>query len=80
MPLSPTHHGQLNRISCPPELYGEMREWYAGDGIALRQIDKYDPGSPYSSKWKKYRDAIEAGDEDKQKELEAWFEEHYPDV
>jgi hypothetical protein len=67
-------------MSCPPELYGEMREWYKDDPVALQQIDVYDPSTEYHDKFREYRDALLSGDEDKQKELEAWFKEHYPDV
>ena len=78
--LSIEHHRRLNSWRCDPCLYDEMRGWYAGDVVALQQIDVYDPKSPYLEKLVEHRKALHEGDEEKVAELEQWFDEHYPDI
>lgn len=81
-------HGDLN---IPSEVYPggreakvrrmeQLRRQYRDDPIALQQIDRYDINSPYGRMLKKYREALHSGDEQKQAELDAWFQKNYPDV
>jgi hypothetical protein len=86
--LKPEHHGDLNR---PSEVYpggqearaeriGQLRKEYEGDTRAQQQIDIYEPGNEYHRRVYEYREALMNGNLAKQKELEAWFNQNYPDI
>jgi len=67
MPLAPGDHGMLNRFTSMTgddarELFRRCRERYAGDTVALQEIDVYDPQSEYAVHLRVYRDAVRAGD------------------
>ncbi len=75
--LSRKHHAELNYPpGVKPGRYDELRRQYAGDAEALRQIDIYDPNSEYKAWWRKYRNALKAGNGATEKECEEWFEKH----
>jgi hypothetical protein len=72
MGLKPEHHDELNRMGVTRERYAELRQLYADDEKAQRQIDIYDPESEYQTWSRKYRDA--ANDESAEQEAWEWFE------
>lgn len=80
MGLLSKHHSELNKMNVQDGRYDELREEYKGNSAALQQIDVYDSKTVYHSKLKELRDALEAGDAAKERELGQWFAENYPDV
>jgi len=75
--LRPEHRRELNDPEGVNLLrYSELRQMYLHDTLALRQIDVFDPRSVYSGKRDEYADAINSGNDEKEKELKAWFEKH----
>ena len=79
MGLKRKHHEELNRAIATYR-YAQLRRQYAGDPIAQQQIDVYDPATEYHNKLSQYTAALKSDDEAKQRQLEAWFAEHYPDI
>lgn len=86
--LKPEHHGNLN---TPGSIYPggkesryeeieQLRAEYADDPVALQQIDVYDGRTKYHDKIAELRDALKAGDTQKEAELEVWFNNNYPDI
>ena len=87
--LSPEHHGDLNRAT---EVYPggkdarakrltQLREQYAGDRVALQQLDVYsDEDNAYHQALRKYKAAILSGNITLQSKLEEWLKENYPDI
>jgi hypothetical protein len=86
--LSPQDHGDLNR---PSNVYpggqeardarlAELRDHYAGDPRARQQIDVYDSSTVYHDKLRKFTEALKSGDTARVAQLQAWFDEHYPDL
>ena len=80
MGLKRKHHKELNRVNVATCRYAQLRRQYAGDPIAQQQIDVYDPATEYHNKLALYKAALKSDDEAKQRQLEAWFAEHYPDI
>lgn len=83
--LKPEDHGLLNDLSFldskrkKRKIYAEKRREYVDNPKALEEIDIYDGETePYHSKINEYVESFKSHDEVKQKELEAWFKEHYP--
>ncbi len=83
--LSPKDHGFLNGLNLLPieerrKIYAEKRSLYAGDKVALQQIDVYDGDTLYHTQLRKFTDALKSGDTKTEAELQAWFDENYPDI
>ena len=82
--LTPKQHGELN---VPREVFDggkeakikritELRQVYAGNPLAQKEIDIYDVDSEYNIHIVEYRESITDGNKNKQKELEKWFEQY----
>ena len=76
---------ELDLIGLKPSKHrrrriAELRSTYEGDPVALRQIDVYDIGSPYSLHNRAYLNALRTGDEETRLREETWIREHYPDI
>lgn len=85
MGLKPEDHGKLNSIVSGlveerRRVFADARTRYKDDGVALQQIDVYDPDSPYRPHILAFRDALETGDKETQEREKAWLREHYPDI
>lgn len=83
--LLPTDDGYLNGlVNIPVEekraIYAQKRTQYAGDSVALQQIDVYDGETIYHDKLSEFISAIKSGNTQKQTEIESWMKEHYPDI
>jgi len=84
--LRPKDHGFLNGIHCKfsreeqREILTNKRAEYSDDPVALQQIDVYDGDTEYHDKMREFRDALISGNSTREKELDAWFKEHYPDI
>lgn len=86
--LAPEYHGALNKAAilypggkvAQDALIAKLRQIYAGDPLALKQIDVYDEESPYRIKAEELRQAYLREDTQAQTELHAWFDEHYPNI
>ena len=84
--LSPKDHGYLNNLNLlsagkQRRIFAVKRKEYAGDPVALQQIDVYDGESPYSPKIREYCDALSANNNPTLiAELEAWFKTNYPAI
>lgn len=86
--LSPENHAEIHspdfHLDLSPEEKAErlasLRVQYAGDPVALQQIDVGDKSSLYNQRMDEYLKAIHAGDTAKKAELESWFAENYPDI
>ena len=81
--LSDEHMSELNGFcTVPQELrqarYAALREQYSDKPYALEQIDVFDASSPYGIARQEYVDAIKSGNTERERELVAWFGEHYP--
>ena len=82
--LTREHHGELN---IPREIFNggkeakikriaKLRREYAGDSLALEQIDVYDVDSEYGKHLIQYKQSMINGDINKINELEKWFEQY----
>lgn len=84
--LPPENHRDLNRINYPggqesrAAKIAKLRKRYANDPVALQQIDVYEGSNEYHVKLREYIDALKSGDTSAQEELEAWFDQYYPDI
>lgn len=70
------HHGQTPEQKSAR--FTILRQKYAGDPLALEQIDMYDPTTDYHKKLMQFRDALKARNAAEADELYAWLREHYP--
>jgi len=86
--LIPEHHGDLNRPSvvypggseAREARLAELRAQYAGNPRALQQIDVYDGSTEYHVKLREFTEALKSRDTAREAQLQAWFDEHYPDL
>lgn len=86
--LKPKHHGELNKTALVypggEKAYNQrveqLRSEYAGDKVALQQIDVYDGRTEYHDKLQEFIQAIKSKDSKKEAELQAWFDKNYPDI
>lgn len=58
----------------------ELRREYADKPGALQLLDVYDVKSFYHVRMTELVRALQLGDKEKEAELKAWFDEHYPAV
>lgn len=65
-------------IKTKNELLSRLRKKYADNPLALEILDGYDKNSLHFKKVLEYKDALLSQNQEKQQELEAWFEQHYP--
>ncbi|OGI18509.1 MAG: hypothetical protein A3B68_07120 [Candidatus Melainabacteria bacterium RIFCSPHIGHO2_02_FULL_34_12] len=71
------------RFQPPAQIAQEfirLREFYAGNLVALRHLDVYDPDSQYQAKITELVRALQLGDDDKKTQLQQWFAENYPNM
>ncbi len=80
MGLSGNHHGELNNVNVDFNRYDELRRQYAGDKVALQQIDVYDPRTQYHDKLSEFVEALKAGNEKSAQKLAGWLNKNYPDI
>lgn len=84
--LKPKDHGFLNGIHCrfskeeQRGILAKKRAEYAGDPVALQQIDVYDGDTEYHVKLREFIGALKSGDIKREQELQRWFDEHYPNI
>lgn len=79
--LSPEHHSELNKVpGRDPPRYDELRNKYAGDGVAQQQIDVYDGNTEYHDHLQAYTGALKSGNGAGERREEQWFESNYPDI
>ena len=60
--------------------FTRLREFYAGNLVALRHLDVYDPDSQYQAKITELVSVMQLEDADKKTQLQQWFAENYPDM
>ena len=73
--LKPEHHGELHHPGTAQDRFNELRQEYAGNKWAQRQIDIYDPSSQYHPKLREFVEALKSGNREKEEELDEWFRE-----
>jgi hypothetical protein len=80
MPLQPAEHGELNKTHIPRQRFADLRRKYQDDPVALQQIDVYDPETEYHDRIREYIAACRDRDPIRERQLRAWFKQHYPDI